>query len=53
MVRLLLQLTADLGTAITTHLRVNLNYTYLENYSNLSSGKFIRETITLTLIATY
>jgi hypothetical protein len=49
----LLELTADLGTAITTHLRVNLNYTYMENYSNISTGKFIRETITLTLLATY
>ena len=44
---------ADIGTALTTHLRVNLNYTWMENYSNLSSGRFVRETLTLTLIATY
>ncbi len=43
----------DLGTAITTHIRLNLNYTWMENYSNLSSGKFIRESITLSIIATY
>jgi hypothetical protein len=49
----LIEVPADLGTALTTHVRVNLNYTWMENYSNLSSGKFVRETITLTLIATY
>jgi hypothetical protein len=49
----LIEVPVDLGTALTTHLRVNLNYTWMENYSNLSAGRFVRETLTLTLIATY
>lgn len=49
----LIEVPVDLGTALTTHLRVNLNYTWMENYSNLSAGRFIRETLTLTFIATY
>jgi hypothetical protein len=49
----LIEVPADIGTALTTHVRVNLNYTWMENYSNLFSGKFVRETLTLTLIATY
>ena len=44
----------DLGTAVDdAHPREDLNYTWMENYSNLSSGRFIRETLTLTLTATY
>lgn len=49
----LIEVPADIGTALTTHIRLNLNYTWMENYSNLFSGKFVRETLTLTILATY
>ena len=49
----LIEVPVDVGTALTTHIRLNLNYTWMENYSNLFSGKFVRETLTLTIIATY
>ena len=49
----LIEIPANLGTALTTHVRLNLNYTWMENYSNISTGRFVRETLTLTITATY
>ncbi len=47
------ELVANVGTALTTHLRANLAYAYMVNYSNFSTARFIRETITLSVTATY
>ena len=44
---------ANLGTAITTHVRANLAYAYMINYSNLGSAEFTRQTLSLTLSADY
>jgi hypothetical protein len=43
----------NLGTALTTHIRVNLAYAYMINTSTLSDSSFTRETVTLSLQATY
>ncbi len=42
-----------LYTAITTHVRTSLSYAYETNYSNFSTARFVRETITLSITATY
>jgi len=47
------QIVANLGTAITTHIRANLSYAYEINYSNLGGASFTRETLSLTLSADY
>lgn len=49
----LIEVPVNLGTALTTHIDVNLAYAYMINYSNISTGKFIRETITLSITAKY
>jgi len=43
----------NIGTAINTHIRVNLAYAYMINTSTLSNSSFTCETITLSLQATY
>ena len=47
------QFTANLGTAITTHLRTNLAYAYEVNYSNSSGAAFTRQDLSLNLQADY
>jgi len=47
------QFIANLGTAITTHVRANLAYAHTINYSNFSSAEFTSNTISLTLSADY
>jgi hypothetical protein len=44
---------ANVGTGITTHIRVNLGYLYEINYSTLSSVEFTDQSITLSLFASY
>jgi hypothetical protein len=43
----------NLGTAITTHIRCNLGYGYLINYSNFADSAFTNEVITFSATATY
>jgi hypothetical protein len=43
----------NLGTALTTHIRCNLGYGYLINYSNFASAAFRSEVITLSLTVSY
>ena len=45
------QFTANLGTALTTHIRTNLAYSYMINYSNLSGASFTRQTLSLNITA--
>jgi len=47
------QFIANLGTAITTHVRANLSYAYMINYSNVGSASFTSENLSLTLSADY
>lgn len=47
------QFTASIGAAITTHIRTSLAYAYMLNTSNLSSASFERQTLALTIVATY
>lgn len=47
------QFTANVGTAITTHIRTNLAYAYEVNYSNASGASFVRQTLSLNLQADY
>jgi hypothetical protein len=47
------QFVVNLGTAVTTHLRANLAYAYMINYSNVGSAEFTRQTLSLTLSADY
>jgi Putative beta-barrel porin 2 len=42
-----------LYTSITTHLRTSVTYAYETNYSNFSIARFVRETLSLSLTATY
>jgi hypothetical protein len=43
----------NVGTALTTHIRCNLGYGYLINYSNIAASEFTNEVITLSATATY
>lgn len=43
----------NIGTAITTHIRCNLGYGYLVNYSNFADSAFTNEVITFSATATY
>jgi hypothetical protein len=43
----------NLGTAITTHIRCNLGYGYLINYSNFPNSEFTNEVITLSVTVSY
>jgi hypothetical protein len=43
----------NLGTALTTHIRCNLGYGYLINYSNFSNAEFTNEVITLSVTVSY
>jgi hypothetical protein len=49
----LLEFPVNLGTAITTHLKTNLTYSYEVNYSNVSSAQFVAQTLSLTISASY
>lgn len=44
---------ASIGMAITTHVRTTLAYVYMLNRSNKSAYDFERQTLTLTIAATY
>lgn len=44
---------ASLGVALTTHIRTNLSYAYMINSSNRSAYNFERQTLTLTIAASY
>lgn len=44
---------ASLGLALTTHIRTNLSYAYMINMSNRSAYDFERQTLTLTIAASY
>lgn len=44
---------ASLGVALTTHIRTNLSYAYMINSSNRSAYDFERQTLTLTIAASY
>jgi hypothetical protein len=43
----------NVGTAITTHIRCNVGYGYLINYSNVADAAFTNEVITFSATATY
>lgn len=45
--------TANLGVALTTHIRTSLNYSYSINYSNFPNASFERQTLALSVTATY
>jgi len=47
------EFTANVGTGLTTHIRVNLGYLYEINTSTLSSVEFVDQNITLSLFASY
>ncbi len=47
------QFIANVGTAITTHIRANLAYAHTINYSNFSGAEFTGNSISLTLSADY
>ncbi len=47
------QFNASIGAAITTHIRTSLAYSYTLNTSNLSSASFERQSLALTIVATY
>jgi len=49
----LYQVFVNVGTALTTHIRVNLEYAYMVNYSTLAVGHFTRQLLTLAITATY
>jgi hypothetical protein len=49
----LLMFDASVGMAITTHIRTSLAYAYMVNMSNRSVYDFHRQTLTLTITATY
>lgn len=44
---------ANVGTGLTTHIRVNLGYLYEVNYSTLSSVEFTDQSVTLSVFASY
>ncbi len=44
---------ASIGAALTTHIRTSLAYSYTLNTSNLSSASFERQSLALTIVATY
>lgn len=44
---------ASLQTAITTHWRVAVSYIYMINYSNLSTARFTRQTVSFSVTVTY
>ncbi len=43
----------NVGTAITTHLRCNLGYGYLVNYSNFANAAFKSEVLSFSVTASY
>jgi hypothetical protein len=47
------EFSANVGTGITTHIRVNLGYLYEINYSTLSTAEFVDESVTLAIFASY
>lgn len=47
------QFDASLGVAITTHIRTTLAYMYMINWSNFAGADFERQSLSLTVIATY
>jgi len=47
------QFNASIGAAITTHIRTSLAYSYTFNTSNLSNSVFERQSLSLTIVATY
>ena len=47
------QFTANLGTAINTHISTNLAYAYMVNYSNTAGASFVRQSLSLNLRADY
>lgn len=49
----LFQFDASVGFALTTHIRTSIAYMYEINYSNFAAASFERETLSLTLSATY
>lgn len=49
----LFQFDASIGVAITTHIRTTLAYVYMLNTSNESSASFTRQSLALTIAATY
>ncbi len=49
----LLNFDASIGVAFTTHIRASLSYLYMINWSTLSGADFVRQGLSLTLIANY
>ncbi|MCR6657217.1 MAG: outer membrane beta-barrel protein [Opitutus sp.] len=49
----MLQFDTSVGWAFTTHVRMNLSYVHTINWSNVSSATFVRDGVTLSIIATY
>jgi hypothetical protein len=47
------QFVAHLGTAVTTHVRADLAYAYMVNYSNSAGAAFTSQSLSLTLSADY
>jgi hypothetical protein len=47
------EFTANVGTGLTTHIRLNLGYLYEVNTSTLSTAEFVDQNITLAIFASY
>jgi hypothetical protein len=47
------EFTANVGTGITTHIRINFGYVYEINYSNLSAGEFWSQSYNFSIFASY
>ena len=43
----------NIGTALTTHIRCNLGFGYLVNYSNFANAEFTNEVLSLSVTASY
>jgi hypothetical protein len=47
------EFTANVGTGLTTHIKINFGYVYEINYSNLSSAEFKVQSYNVSLFASY
>jgi hypothetical protein len=47
------EFTANVGTGLTTHIKLNFGYVYEINYSNLSSAEFWSQSYNVSIFASY
>jgi hypothetical protein len=47
------EFTANVGTGLTTHIKINFGYVYEINYSNLSSAEFYVQSYNVSIFASY